>query len=305
MTASEPDMQVRIANLVLQNPVITASGTFGYGLEFEEFMDLSSLGAVTIKSVSLEPRQGNRPPRIVETASGMLNAIGLQNPGVQVIIDEKLPELAAHGVPVIVNLVGESIDEYVELAQQLSKCADVSALELNISCPNVGHGMYFSSSADLTAQLVSAVREVTDLPLITKLSPNVTDIAEIAVAAQDAGSDALSLINTLVGMSIDTETRCPHLGNITGGLSGPAIKPVAVRCVWEVYEAVEVPLIGMGGIMCTDDAVEFMLAGATAIAVGTANFVNPTTSADIVEGLHSYAADRGLSRITDLTGAAH
>ncbi|MFP3903017.1 MAG: dihydroorotate dehydrogenase [Armatimonadota bacterium] len=298
-------MQVRIGDLVLKNPVITASGTFGYGLEFDEFMDLSSLGAVTIKSVSLEPRQGNRPPRLVETASGMLNAIGLQNPGVQAVIDEKLPELAAHGMPVIVNLVGESIDEYVQLAERLSACAEVSALELNISCPNVGDGMYFSTSADMTAQLVSAVREVTDLPLITKLSPNVTDIAQIAVAAQDAGSDALSLINTLVGMSIDIETQRPHLGNITGGLSGPAIKPVALRCVWEVYEAVEVPLVGMGGIMSTDDAVEFMLAGATAIAVGTANFVNPATSADIVRGLQKYAADRGLSKISELTGAAH
>lgn len=305
MTASEPDMQVRIGDLVLKNPVITASGTFGYGLEFDEFMDLSSLGAVTIKSVSLEPRQGNRPPRLVETASGMLNAIGLQNPGVQAVIDEKLPELAAHGMPVIVNLVGESIDEYVQLAERLSACAEVSALELNISCPNVGDGMYFSTSADMTAQLVSAVREVTDLPLITKLSPNVTDIAQIAVAAQDAGSDALSLINTLVGMSIDIETQRPHLGNITGGLSGPAIKPVALRCVWEVYEAVEVPLVGMGGIMSTDDAVEFMLAGATAIAVGTANFVNPATSADIVRGLQKYAADRGLSKISELTAAAH
>lgn len=305
MTPSEPDMSVQIGGLKLKNPVLTASGTFGYGLEFEGYMDLSALGAVVIKSVSLEPREGNRPPRIVETACGMLNAIGLQNPGVKAVIEEKLPPLAEHGTPIIVNLVGESVDEYLRLTGRLSESEHVAALELNISCPNVEHGMDFATCPELTGELVSAVTEETDLPIITKLSPNVTNIVEIGIAAEQAGTDAISLINTLVGMSIDVETRRPELGNITGGLSGPAIKPIALRCVWQVFEAVKCPLIGMGGIMSTEDALEFILAGATAIAVGTANFVNPAASAEIAAGLIEYCTDHSVPSIQEITGAAH
>ncbi len=305
MTSNSPDLAVRIGSLRLKNPVMTASGTFGYGLEYAELFDISKLGAVVIKAATLEPRVGNPPPRVVETPAGMLNAIGLQNPGAEAVISEKLPRLAEYGVPIIVNLAGEAVDDYLQLAEKFSACGQVSALELNISCPNVKHGMDFGTHPQLTGELVSKVRAASDLPLITKLSPNVTDITEIAVAAVEAGSDALSVINTLVGMSIDIERRRPLLGNITGGLSGPAIKPVAVRCVWEVYEQVGVPIIGMGGIMNTQDALEFIMAGASAIAVGTASFVNPTASLEIVAGLDAYMSSHNLADMAQLVGTAH
>ncbi len=305
MTAANPDLSVSIGDLRLKNPVMTASGTFGYGLEYAELFDISRLGAVVIKAATVQPRVGNPPPRIVETAAGMLNAIGLQNAGAEAIIAEKLPALAEYHVPIIVNLAGEAVDEYVQLAEMFSACDHVAAIELNISCPNVKDGMTFGTSAQLTGQLVAQVRQVTGLPLITKLSPNVTDIVEIAKAAADAGSDALSTINTLLGMSIDVERRRPLLGNLTGGLSGPAIKPVALRCVWQVYEHVQVPIIGMGGIMDTNDVLEFIMAGASAIAVGTATFVNPTAGIEIVEGLEAYLAAHDLADVNSLVGAAH
>ncbi len=305
MSGNRPDLSVSIGDLRLKNPVMTASGTFGYGVEYAELFDISKLGAVVIKAATVRPRVGNAPPRVVETAAGMLNAIGLENPGAEAIIAEKLPELAEYGVPIIANLAGESVDEYVRLAEMFSACEHVDALELNVSCPNVESGMAFGTCPELTAELVAQVREATRLPLITKLSPNVTDIVEIAKSAAGAGSDALSIINTLLGMSIDVERRRPLLGNLTGGLSGPAIKPVAVRCVWQVYEQVEAPIIGMGGIMDTDDALEFIMAGASAIAVGTATFTNPTASIEIVEGLESYMADHNIANIRQLVGMAH
>ena len=305
MTSSSPDLSLQIGSLQMKNPVMTASGTFGYGVEYAELLDMSKLGAVVIKAATMKPREGNPPPRVAETPAGMLNAIGLQNPGADAVISEKLPQLADYDVPVIVNLSGESVDEYVQLAEKFSACGQVDALELNISCPNVEHGMDFGTRPELTGELVGKVRAASDLPLITKLSPNVTDITGIAVAAVDAGSDALSVINTLLGMSIDVERRRPLLGNVTGGLSGPAIKPVALRCVWQVYERVEVPIIGMGGIMNTRDALEFIMAGASAIAVGTATFVNPTASVEIVEGLQQYFGEHDLPDLGTLVGAAH
>ena len=305
MSDAYPDLSLHIGSLVLPNPVMTASGTFGYGLEYAEICDISRLGAIVIKAATVGPRMGNRPPRIVETAAGMLNAIGLQNPGVDLVIAEKLPELATHGVPIIANLAGECVEEYVVLADKFTACGHVAALELNISCPNVEGGMAFGVCPEMTAELVGSVRAVTDLPLITKLSPNVTDITEIAVAAVTAGSDALSMINTLLGMSIDIRRRRPLLGNATGGLSGPAIRPVAVRCVWQVYEVVDVPIIGSGGIMCVEDALEFIMAGASAVAIGTANFVNPLAGTEILDGLLAYCQSNGIEDMSEILGVAH
>ncbi len=300
-----PDLSVEIAGLKLKNPVLTASGTFGFGLEYADVVDLRRLGAIVTKSVTLQPRAGNPPPRVYETPSGMLNAIGLQNPGLETVLAEKLPALAEYGVPVVVSIAGEAIEEYVELARCLDASPHVAALEINISCPNVKRGgMQFGTDATLTRELVEQVRQATALPLITKLSPNVTDIVSIARAAVEAGSDALSLINTLLAMSIDVERARPRLGNVTGGLSGPAIKPVAVRMVWEVAGAVSVPLIGMGGIMTAADALEFILAGATAVAVGTGTFVSPAAPTAIIEGLKDYCVRHGVNRISELVGKA-
>jgi len=303
MSATAPDLSVEIAGMRLQNPVMAASGTFGYGTEYEPYLDLGGLGAIVTKAVTMEPREGNAPPRVRETPAGMLNAIGLQNPGARAFLDEKLPELREFGVPVIVNISGRSTEEFVALATMLS-VAGVDALEVNVSCPNVAQeGMYFGVDCEMTGELTAAVAGATDLPVIVKLSPNVTDITQIALAAEEAGADALSLINTLVGMSIDVEARRPHLGNITGGLSGPAVRPVAVHMVWQVARAVELPLIGMGGIMSAGDALEFILAGATAVGVGTANFVEPATMQGVIDGLAQYCRRHGVERITDLIGA--
>jgi dihydroorotate dehydrogenase (NAD+) catalytic subunit len=297
------NLEVSIGRLKLKNPVMTASGTFGYGEEYSEFIDLSRLGAVVVKGLSLLPKEGNPPPRIVETASGMLNSIGLQNIGIERFIKEKLPFLKQFNTAVIVNFFGDSIEEYVSAAQRLS-CADgIDALEMNISCPNKQAGWcIFGTDPKVTYDVVSAVRKKTDRTLIVKLSPNVTDIALMAKVAEDAGADAVSLINTLTGMAIDIQTRKPRLANIRGGLSGPAIKPIAVRMVYEVKQAVQVPIIGMGGIMNSDDAIEFIIAGATAVAVGTANFVNPAATIEILDGIAEYMKAHEIEDISSLTG---
>lgn len=300
----ELSTQVQIGSLTLRNPVMTGSGTFGFGSEMAEILDLNQLGAIVVKSTSREPRLGNKTPRIVETPSGLLNAIGLQNSGVDSFVREKLPFLRRFDVPVIVNLVGYSVDDYVFLAETLTQAGGVHALEINISCPNVKHGCDFSAAPGLTGELVAAVRRATPLPLITKLSPNVTDIVPIARAAADAGSDALSLINTLLGTSIDAKKRRFRLANITGGLSGPAVKPVALRLVWQTHRALpQIPIIGMGGITNATDAVEFLLAGATAVSVGTATFVNPTAALDIISGLRAYLEASNIADVRDLIGA--
>ena len=298
------DMRVRIGALELRNPVMTASGTFGSGREYADFVRLDRLGAVVTKGVSLEPWAGNDSPRIAETPSGMLNSIGLQNPGVEVFCAGDLAWLAGQDVPVIVNVVGHSLEEYAAVAARLDGEAAVAALELNISCPNVyAGGMAFGTSCASAAEVTRAVRAVSSKPLVVKLSPNVTDITEIARAVEAEGADAVSLINTLLGMAIDTRTFRPKLARGVGGLSGPAIRPVAVRMVWQVARAVSVPVIGMGGIMCAEDAVEFMLAGATAVAVGTASFVDPEATVRIVEGLERFCAERGMAAVRELVGA--
>lgn len=304
VTTIKANTEVKIGKLTLRNPVMTGSGTFGFGPEMAGIVDLNKLGAVVVKSTSLEARLGNATPRIVETPSGLLNAIGLQNSGVDNFIAEKLPFLRQYDVPIVVNLVGYEVGDYVRLAEKLSAAGGVHALEINISCPNVKHGCDFAVNPDLTAELIGAVREVTDLTLITKLSPNVTDMVPIARAAAQAGSDALSLINTLLGTAIDIKKRKFKLANITGGLSGPAVKPVALRCVWQIHRALpQVPLIGMGGIVSAADAIEFLLAGATAVAVGTATFVNPTASTDIVTGLERYLEENSIQDVNELIGA--
>ena len=299
------DTWVRIGELELRNPVMSASGTFGSGREYADFVDLSALGAVVTKGVSSEPWPGNESPRIAETASGMLNSIGLQNPGVEAFCAGDLAWLASQDVPVIVNVVGHSVEEYAAVAERLEREPAVSALELNISCPNVDEGgMAFGTTCPAAAAVTRAVRSVTTKTLIVKLSPNVSDIAEIARAAEAEGADAVSLINTLLGMTIDVDTFRPTLARGMGGLSGPAIKPVAVRMVWQVAGAVQVPVIGMGGITTADDAAEFMLAGATAVAVGTATFIDPTATVRVAQGLERFCAERGIARVADLIGAA-
>ena len=282
---------------------MTASGTFGYGEEYSEFMDLNRLGAVVVKGLSLLPKEGNPPPRIVETAGGMLNAIGLQNIGIERFIQEKLPFLKQFNTPVIVNFFGDSVEEYAKAAERLSTSEGIHGLEMNISCPNKQAGWcIFGTDPRVTFEVVSAVRKSTDLTLIVKLSPNVTDIGVMARAAEDAGADAVSLINTITGMAIDIATRRPRLANITGGLSGPAVKPVALRMVWEAYRAVKVPIIGMGGIMNGRDSIEFILAGATAVAVGTAHFINPVVSVQVLEEMENFMREQGVTHINNLIG---
>ena len=288
----------------MKNPVMTASGTFGYGNEYADFIDLNQLGATVVKGITNVPWPGNPMQRIAETPSGMLNAIGLQNVGVDNFIEKKLPYLRNFEIPVIVNICGERLEEYEEITEKLDATDGVAAIELNISCPNLHcGGMSFGVDSKLTHQLVNAVREKTALPLLVKLSPNVTDITVIASAAADAGADGLSVINTLLGMAIDIKTRRPMLENVTGGLSGPAIKPIALRMVWQIYNTVKIPIIGMGGIMTRDDAIEFFIAGASAVAVGTANFVNPRAPLDIIDGIREYLEQNGITSIGALVGS--
>jgi dihydroorotate dehydrogenase (NAD+) catalytic subunit len=295
---------VRIGSLALKNPVMTASGTFGYGEEFAPFCDLNRLGAVVVKGLSLEPRPGNPAPRIMETPCGMLNAVGLQNIGVQAFIDDKLPYLRQYDVAVIANIFGETVDEYRRITEILSGADGVHGIEVNISCPNVKKGgIAFGAKPDVAADVTQKVRAETDLPVIVKLTPNVTDITEIALAVEAAGADAVSLINTLTGMSVDIERRRPHLANITGGLSGPAIKPVALRMVWQAVRCLKIPVIGIGGIATADDALEFLIAGATAVEIGTANFIDPAVTIGVLEGIATYMTRHGIMRIDDLIGS--
>jgi len=319
-----PDLSVKIGRLKLKNPVMVASGTFGYAEEFKDFIDFKKLGAIITKTITLKPRQGNPPPRTCETPAGMLNSIGLENPGLEVFLKDKLPGLIKTGSPIIVSIASEADPgEFAVLAQRLDKIKTVAAIELNISCPNIksqvagrpstllGAGRsqvcnmrpLISQDAKATYNLVSAVRKVTRKTLITKLSPNVTDIAEIARAAAKAGTDAVSLVNTFYGMSIDIDTRTPRLGNTIGGLSGPAIRPIAVRMAWEAYQKIKIPIIGMGGIMNTQDALEFIIAGASAVCVGTANFINPSASVEIVSGLKKYLQENKIASLNKLIGA--
>ena len=300
----KPDMSVEIAGLKLRNPVMTASGTFGYGEEFSQYVDLEKIGAFVTKGLSLKPRAGNPTPRIVETPGGMLNAIGLQNVGIDAFIQKKVPFLRSINTPAIANFFGSTPDEYAELATRLDAIPEVAALEVNISCPNVKQGgIVFGTDPNCAAGVVAACRAATSKPLIVKLSPNVTDIVEMAQACEGAGADALSVINTLTGMAIDLERRRPVLANITGGLSGPAIKPVALRMVWQVARAVKVPVIGIGGIMSATDALEFILAGATAVQVGTASFVNPSAAQEIAEGMEDWLIQHGVADLKSLIGA--
>src|SRR5829696_1925307 len=298
------DLSLQIGSLRLPNPLIAASGCFGYGVEYADIVDLSTLGGVAVKGLFLAEREGHPPPRIVETPSGMLNAIGLQGIGVHRFVAERLPELRARRAIVVVNICGTTLDEYVEVARILSDAGGVHALELNISCPNIKEGgITFGCSLPGTHNVVSAVRKVTSLPVIPKLTPNVTDVASFARAAEEAGADAISLVNTFLAMAIDVETRRPKLTNIVGGLSGPAIRPIAVRMVYECRQAVTVPIIGMGGIATAEDVLEFMIAGATAVQVGTANFVDPFIWTKLLDGLRTYMQRHSLERLSDVTGS--
>jgi dihydroorotate dehydrogenase (NAD+) catalytic subunit len=297
------DLSVRIGSLHLRNPFIAASGCFGYGLEYAHAIDLAMLGGVAVKGLFLEEREGHAPPRIVETPAGMLNAIGLQGIGVHRFVAEKLPELRRLGATTIVNICGSTLDEYCEVARVLSDHEGVGAIELNISCPNIKEGgIQFGCSLTGTHSVVSSVRKVTRLPLIPKLTPNVTDVASFARAAEDAGADAVSLVNTFLAMAIDVETRTPKLTNVVGGLSGPAIRPIAVRMVWECRQAVKLPILGMGGIATIEDALEFIIAGASAVQVGTANFVDPLLWQPLVNGLEAYMNRHNIAQVSDLVG---
>ncbi len=300
----EVDLSVSLGSLKLKNPVMTASGTFGYAREFAPYVNLHRLGAVVVKGISLEPRAGNPSPRIVETSCGMLNAIGLENVGVKRFIAEKMDSLRASNVPVIVNILGDTLAEYREIAAQLADVEGIAAIEVNISCPNVKKGgVAFGTVPEMAEAVTTAVKKQSRVPVIVKLSPNVTDIAVIARAVEAGGADSVSLINTLIGMSIDSKSRRPGLANIIGGLSGPAIKPVALRMVYQTAQAVSIPVIGIGGIETVEDILEFMLAGATAVQIGTANFINPRVSEDAVEGLARYAKEQKMGSIRELIGA--
>jgi len=304
VNGSDIDLRVRLGDLQLRNPVMTASGTFGYAREFSQLVNLHRLGAVVVKGISLEPRPGNPPPRVVETACGMLNAIGLENVGVQGFLDRKMNFLRGMNSRVVVNILGDSVEEYGLLAERLTGVEGIDALEVNISCPNVKKGgVAFGTVPEMAAEVTRAVKERTDLPVIVKLSPNVTDITLMARAVEDGGADGVSLINTLIGMAIDPKTRRPRLANVIGGLSGPAIKPVALRMVWQVARAVSIPVIGIGGIATADDAIEFLLAGATAIQVGTANFYQPRSAESIVDGLRTYLNEHGEGSVRSIIGA--
>ena len=296
-------MAVKIGRLKLKNPVMTASGTFGYGEEYAEYVDLNKLGAIVVKGLSLKPRLGNPPPRIMETTGGMLNAVGLQNIGVETFIEEKLPFLRKYDSTVIANIYGETFDDYRKVAGVLNSAKGVHALEVNISCPNVKNGgLSFGCDPKIAARVTRVVKDETSLPVIVKLTPNVTDITVIAQAVEKAGADAISLINTLTGMSVDLKTKKPHLKNITGGLSGPAIKPVALRMVWQVVQKVSIPVIGIGGIMTAEDALEFLILGAKAVQVGTANFINPFATIEIIKGIINYLSENKIKDINEIIG---
>ncbi|MBR7057477.1 MAG: dihydroorotate dehydrogenase [Stomatobaculum sp.] len=298
-----PDLSVKIAGVELKNPVMTCSGTFGSGEEYSEFVDLNGLGAVVTKGIASEPWNGNPTPRVCEVTGGMLNAIGLQGPGIDVFVKRDIPFLRQYDTKIIVNICGHTIEDYIDVTERLAD-QPVDMLEINISCPNVHEGgKAFGQDPAMVQNVTEAVKRVAKQPVIMKLTPNVTDITEIARAAEAGGADALSLINTLTGMKIDIHRRSFVLANKTGGMSGPAIKPVAVRMVYQTARAVKVPVIGMGGIACADDAIEFLLAGASAVAVGTANFIDPYVTAEIVDGIRDYMLRYGVERVTDLVGA--
>ncbi|KJS21294.1 MAG: dihydroorotate dehydrogenase [Clostridiaceae bacterium BRH_c20a] len=297
------NLSVEIAGIKFKNPVMVASGCYGFGREFSNFYDLNLLGAIMVKGLTLEPRIGNPPPRIAETPAGMLNSVGLQNPGVEGFIKNELPWLKQYDVPVIANINGHSYEEFAEITDRLAGVSGISALEVNISCPNVKNGgMFFGTDPVMAGEVVKRVRAKTDLPLIVKLSPNVTDIAEIAKAVEAAGADAVSLINTVLAMAIDIKTRRPALSNVVGGLSGPAVKPLAVRMVWQVAQAVSVPIIGMGGIAKAEDAIEFFLAGANAVAIGAANLSNPMVAVEVIDGLKMWLEQEKIEDIQHLVG---
>jgi len=298
------DLTVKIGKITLKNPVIVSSGTFGFGEELKDFIDLNHLGAVIPKGISLEPMKGNPPPRIFETAGGILNSIGLQNPGYKEFVKNRLPYYKNLKTHVIINFFGNTQEEYVELASHLDGLPGISGLEMNISCPNIKRcGIVFGTDPRMAYRLVRAVRKATTSTLIIKLSPNVTDIALMAKSVEEGGADAVSLVNTFRAMAVNVHTKKPELGNITGGLSGPAIKPIAVRMVWEVSRAIDLPVIGMGGIMNAEDAIEFILVGASAIQIGTANLINPRTGIEVVQGIKKYLAQNKINRIQKLVGA--
>lgn len=298
-----PDLRVNIGGIELKNPVMTASGTFGYAWEFAPLIDLNRLGGIIVKGLSLKPSRGNPPGRIAETPCGMLNAIGLENVGLEAFVSDKLPLLEAVSTPIITNIFGQTVGDYAELAARIEDIDAVAGVEVNISCPNVrAGGMVFGVDPGAAHEVVKAVRGATTKTVLVKLSPNVTDITEIARAVETAGADAISLINTITGMAVDVATRRPRLANITGGLSGPAIKPVALRMVWQVAGAVEVPVVGIGGIASAEDALEFLIVGASAIQVGTANFVNPRATIDIVDGMTAYMREHGIGSISEMIG---
>lgn len=295
-------LTVEIAGIKMKTPVMTGSGTFGFGEEYADFLDLNEIGAIVVKGTTLLPRSGNPGVRIAETPSGMLNCIGLENPGVDYFLSDILPRIKQYRVPIIVNMSGSSVEEYGVLAKRLD-VDGVAAVELNISCPNVREGgIAFGTNRDSATAVVREVKANTKKPVIVKLSPNVTDIVDMALAVEAAGADAISMINTLIGMAIDIKTQRPILGNVIGGLSGPAVKPVALRMVWQVSQAVKIPIIGMGGIASSEDAIEFLLAGASAVAVGTANFVNPAIAKEVADGIQEYLKDHQLSNVKELVG---
>jgi len=300
------DLSTVIHNIKLKNPVLTASGTFGYGVEFDDFFDVNQLGGFIVKGTTIHPRQGNPYPRMAETASGMLNAVGLQNGGAHYFVSDIYPKLIKYKTNIIVNVSGSTVEEYIACAEIINELDHIAGIELNISCPNVKEGgMAFGTSCPSASAVVKAVRKVYHKTMIVKLSPNVTDIAEIARAAESAGADSLSLINTLLGMAINAETRKPVLSTITGGLSGPAVKPIALRMVWQVANAVKIPVIGLGGIMNATDAIEFFLAGASAIQVGTASFIDPLATVKIIDGIDNYLNRHKISTINDIIGCLH
>jgi len=304
LSNTRPNMAVEVAGIQMRNPIMPASGTFGYGEEYTPFIDLNRLGAVVTKGLSLKPKAGNAMPRIAETTSGMLNAIGLQNVGVDAFIRDKIPFLSRFDTPVIVNFFGNTLDEYGEVAARLNDLPGIAGVELNISCPNVkAGGIVFGTDPSAASEVVALVRSKLQKPLIVKLTPNVTDISVIARAVEEAGADAICCINTLTGMSIDIRTRKPRLANMTGGLSGPAIRPVAVRMVYQVAQHVKIPVIGVGGIVNAMDALEFLIAGATAVQVGTANFVDPTAMISIIEGVEAFCLDEGIEDIHQVIGS--